>query len=171
MDERDWTDRALTAGETLVLGDCTIGLDPPRAATLVSGNVAAALDMLTSDVPILGLAEQSAGPAFALRIARDQVLLITNKPLSAGEGWYGPGFALSRADDRFQAFQINGPGARDILAQGTSAPINVGSPSAAILFGGVFALLSGTKTGYLLWIERGWTAYLTSFLRMARPLD
>lgn len=143
MVERDWTTRTPEPGATLEAEGITIRCHRQDAATLVSGDLAAAIKELAPSAQMLGLLELLPGAPFALRIARDRALLCTRDPL-ASEGWYN-GFAASAADDLYLEFVVTGQRAPEVVASSMSE--QPGSRSAATLFAGYGALVARLPHG------------------------
>jgi hypothetical protein len=143
-------------------GAAGLVVDRPRLAaravagigqTLVSGDLAAGLAALAPGAPLLGLYALVSEGAYALRIARDRALLVTQAPLGADEGWRN-GWSATASDDAYVALDVSGPDAPLALMQGTSADLEAGSPSAAILFAGQRCLLARTEAGFRLHLEQ-----------------
>jgi len=128
---------------------------PGRGSTLISGEVRAAVQALAPGAPILGLYALAPEGAHALRIARDRALLATPSPLGATDGWRD-GWCATSVDDGWVAVDVSGPDAALALAQGTSADLTGGSPSAAVLFAGLRCLLARTAGGFRLHVEAPW---------------
>ena len=76
----------------------------------------------------------------AVRIGRDRALLVSTTPLDIAPGWRD-GFAASEASDAFGVLELAGAELRALVAEATAVDPEAGSPSAAILFAGVPALL------------------------------
>ena len=93
-----------------------------RGHTLISGDLGAAIAALAPGAPILGLYAPAPDGAHALRIARDQALLVTPAPLGAAEGWRD-GWCATTVDDGWAAIEVEGEDAPSALAQGTSADL------------------------------------------------
>lgn len=164
MDERDWTDRPLEIGARIETPDCTVTRREVGELSLISGDLRAALAVLAPQAALLGFGETPEGPDFALRIGRDQALLVTNAALPVAAGWHAGGFALSPAGQGLARLDLTGPGAADLLAHGLAAPAPWTSPSAAILFCGHRVLVSGLPDGLSLWVEQGRLTSCCSFL-------
>lgn len=145
MVERDWTTRTPDPGATLTAEGITITCLAPRGATMVSGDLGAAVAALAPGAPMLGLLDPVPNGAYALRVARDRALICTEAPLGIS-GWQGS-FAASRADDLYAVVTVTGPRTGDIAAACLSAP--AGSPSTATLFAGIGALVAGLSEGGL----------------------
>lgn len=143
MNERDWTTRTPKPGASIRADGLDIRCDAPAGATLISGDLEAALAALAPGAPILGLLAEIPSGIFALRIARDRALLCIPEPLKA-EGWQA-GYAASAADDLYLAVIITGPRAPDIASACMTA--EAGSPSAATVFAGHSALVARVTDG------------------------
>ena len=107
--------------------------------TLMSGNLAAALGALAT----VGFWEIAPGPRYAVRVARDRALLVSPPPSPSlvSTGWRAEGWAASDASDAYGVLKLAGAGLRALVAEATAADPDLRSPSAAILFAGVAALL------------------------------
>src|SRR3569833_1324441 len=108
--------------------------------TLISGDLAAAFAGLDPQPVSVGLWGMAAAPA-TVRIGRDRALLVASQPFASGWGWRQDGWAATDASDAFRVLSLSGPALRSVIAEATSADIDAGSPSAAIQFAGVPALL------------------------------
>jgi hypothetical protein len=134
-----------------------------RGSTLISGDVRAGVETLGPGAPILGLYALAPEGAHALSIARDRALLVTPSPLGATDGWRD-GWCATSVDDGWVAVDVAGPDAALVLAQGTSADLAGGSPSAAVLFAGLRCLLARTEGGFRLHLESPWLETLLTWL-------
>jgi len=120
--------------------------------TLVSGDLDAAVAALAPGAPILGLYALAPASAHALRIGRTSALLVTPAPLAASDGWR-EGWCATSVDDGWAAAEVSGADAPQALMQATSADLDSGSPSAAVLVFGLRALLARTGAGFRVHIE------------------
>ncbi|MBV8107250.1 MAG: hypothetical protein JO223_22035 [Hyphomicrobiales bacterium] len=134
-----------------------------RGSALISGDLEAAIVALAPGAPILGLYALAPEGAYALRIARDRALLVTPAPLGAADGWR-EGWCATSVDEGWAAVDVAGPHGPFALAQGTSADLAGGSPSAALLFAGLRCLLARTQTGFRLHVEAPWLEALLIWL-------
>jgi hypothetical protein len=121
--------------------------------TMVSGDLAAALNALARGAPLVGLYGLIPKGGHALRIARDRALLVTPAPLGAEDGWRD-GWCATPMDDAFAVIEVEGEGAGEALMQGTATDLESGSPSAGVLFAGQRCLLARTERGFRLHVER-----------------
>jgi heterotetrameric sarcosine oxidase gamma subunit len=162
--EMDWPAPVATPGATLDRPTFTARILPPAGATLIGGDLAAALAELAPGAPLVGLGGETGDGAHALRIARDRALLVAAAPLAAPDGWRADGWAASAADDGWMAVEIAGPGAADVIAQGTAADLALGSPSAMTLFAGRPMLLARRGDAFRLHVEAPFREYLWEWL-------
>ncbi|HEV7253647.1 MAG TPA: hypothetical protein VGN97_11210 [Mesorhizobium sp.] len=137
-----WTPPPADWAEAAIQGD---GFSARRVLglgqTLVSGDLNAASAALGASAPAIGLWQVAeALPAF-VRIARDRALFVSERPLALEDGWRAKGFALSSADDAWAVLDVKGEGLADLMADGATANLSQGSPSASTLFAGVPCLL------------------------------
>lgn len=160
MVERDWTTRAPAPGATLTADGITITCHRQDGATMVSGDLGAAIAALVPGAPLLGLFDSVPAGAYALRIARDRALICADGPQTAS-GWQGT-FAASYADDLYLEIRITGPRATEVVAACLTAP--AGSPSTATNFGGIGALVAGLPDGVSLRVQTPDTAVLWAHL-------
>ena len=110
------------------------------AQVLVSGDVGAAFGTHAPGATEVGLWGMASTDPVAARLARDRVLLVGFGPLDMPLGWNG-GWAASPAGDAWFVVDIEGPAMADVIREGTAADLEASSPSAAILFAGVQAIL------------------------------
>lgn len=149
MAERDWITRAPLPGATRAADGITISCHLQDGATMVSGDLRAAIAALAPGAPLLGLLDPAPTGAYALRIARDRALICTDSPLMVS-GWQGT-FAASYADDLYLEIRITGPRAPEVVAACLTAP--EGSPSTATYFAGIGALVAGLPDGVSLRVQ------------------
>lgn len=132
--------------------------------TMLSGDVAAAVAATAPGVAEVGLWAIVPQTRFAIRIARDQALLVTPAPLRVAEGWRD-GYAVAPCDDGYAVIEIAGEESAAVVAEAVSAELEAGSRSAATLFAGVAALLyrTGPQT-VRVHVEAPLAAYLWTWL-------
>jgi hypothetical protein len=131
--------------------------------TLISGDLDAAVAALAPGAPILGLYALAPEGAYALCIGRSSALLVTPAPIAAPDGWRD-GWCATGVDDGWAAVEVTGAAAPLALAQGTSADLAAGSPSAAVLVFGLRGLLARTRTDFRLHVEAPWLETLLAWL-------
>ena len=129
---------------------------------LVSGNLGAwgqAAGMAHEGAGAFAMAE---GPRYAVRIARDRILAVSETPFDIEPGWHREGFAASGMDAAMHIFEISGMGTAKISARATTLDPAGTSASAALLFAGVNALVyhHGDPERLRLHVDRGLAPYL-----------
>lgn len=107
---------------------------------MVSGDFAAALAAHAPGAAVVGLWGLAIADLVAAPIARDRVLVVGPAPLDIPFGWNG-GWAASSASDAWFVVDLEGPAVEEVVREGTAADLGASSPSAAILFAGVQAIL------------------------------
>ncbi len=165
MRERDWTNPAPGAGDSIEGPGVTVRCLAPGRAAVISGGLDAAIAALAPGAEMIGLLGTLPGSrAYALRIARDRALLCTPEPLGAAPGWHGD-YALSAADDLYVPMQIAGDADGTFLSSCMSA--QGGSPSALTLFAEKPCLVARVdEQAVRVWVPRPDTAEV--WTRLAR---
>jgi sarcosine oxidase gamma subunit len=163
MREMDWPHARRSEGPLIDKPRLQARALTGRGQTLISGDLEAAIAALAPGAPLIGLYASAPEGAHALRIARDRALLVTPAPLGAPEGWRD-GWCATAVDDGWVAIDVEGPDAPSALAQGTSADLAAGSPSAAVLFAGFRCLVARTEAGFRLHVEAPWLEALLTWL-------
>ena len=171
MDERNWTDEPLRIGEEIRVETVCVVHKPLGYATLVSGNLDAALKDIAPGAREAGLCAEVGDGSIALRIGRDKALLVTNDPIDHKSAWNFNGYAVSPADDCYCLLAVSGDGAEMFLAQGTACNLTNASPSPAILFAGEQALLVRNQSSFHLYVDRAHLTFITSWIRGAQLPD
>ncbi|MEO3385420.1 hypothetical protein [Mesorhizobium sp. CAU 1741] len=144
--------------------DFSAGFVTGLQQVLISGDLdkaAAAIAPSAREVGLWGLAE---GTQTWVRFARDRALLVSTASLEIAPGWRD-GYVATPCDDGYAVIDLSGPALPEVVAEATSADLEAGSPSAAILFAGVTALLyrSNPRTARL-HVESPLAAYLWRWL-------
>jgi len=136
---------------------------------LVSGNLDAwnAASGLTG--PGVGALAPAKGKAWQLRVARDRLLAVSEKPFKVEPGWHDEGFAATRMDAALHVFEVEGEGLGGIVARATTLDPAGRSPSAAMLFAGVNAVVyrRGSADRLRVHVDRGLAAYLWEWFGQA----
>lgn len=128
---------------------------------LVSGDLDAwneASGLKGPGVGALGLAK---GKAWQVRVARDRLLAVAEKPFAVEPGWHGEGFAVTRMDAALHVFEIEGEGLAGVIARAATLDPEKASPSATMLFAGVNAVVyrHGARNRLRVHVDRGLAAY------------
>lgn len=164
MREMDWPEPRPRTGPLIDEAGLQVGPGAPGGGVLISGDLDAALAVLAPGAPVLGLGAECPAPPFAVRIARDRALLVTDRPLDMLPGWNDAGFAATPADDQWSQVHVAGPDACEVIAEGTAADPDGGSPSAALRFAGLTCLLLRRDGGFLLFVEASQRWFLGDWL-------
>lgn len=112
------------------------------------------------------------GDKYMVRIARDRILAVGEKPFSISAGWHEAGFAVSALDAGMHVFEIEGSGLAGLVGRATMLdPVQI-SPSASVLFAGVNVLFYrfGNADRARLHVERGFAPYLWEWLQQSAGL-
>lgn len=132
---------------------------------LVSGDIERFLDHynLGSDVGALGIA---LGDRYAVRLARDRLLVIGISASELADGWHKGGFAVSTASSALRLFEIEGEGIIDLLRRTTAIDPDNPGPCAALPFCGVPAVVYWHAEPQILRVhlDRGFAAYVWEWL-------
>ncbi|AOF92877.1 sarcosine oxidase subunit gamma family protein [Sinorhizobium sp. RAC02] len=114
---------------------------------------------LGKDIGALGLAF---GDRYAVRVARDRLLVIGLSSVEMADGWHDEGYAVSTVSSALRLFEATGEGVRDLLARATTVDPDHPGPCAAMPFGGVMGTVYQHINAETLriHIDRGLAAYL-----------
>jgi hypothetical protein len=168
MDEREWTNATPEPGDRIEAEGVTVTCEAPGGAALVSGDLQAALAELAPGAPLLGLGADEPDAPAALQLARDRALVISAAPLELSAGWHA-GYAVSPADDLHVLVRLEGARAEEVCRSGIAAPLDGGSPCAAVLFAGRPVIATRHADAIRLRVERPDAAWLWSLLgRLSR---
>ena len=108
--------------------------------TLVSGVRPLAAPACAGLAPV-GFSGIVRGPTYAVAVARDRLLVVSESPIVAAEGWdASTATALTTMDDAWLILDLEGPGLADLVAKATSLDFADASPSASLLFAGLACL-------------------------------
>jgi hypothetical protein len=139
---------------------------------LVSGDIAAWSKVSGMAAEAVGALATATGRRYALRIARDRILSVSETPFDIAPGWHDEGFAVSTLDAGLHMFEIEGLRLASLLARATTLDPKGTTPSAAVLFAGVNALCCrhGHADRLRLHVDRGLAPYLWKWLEQASAL-
>jgi hypothetical protein len=139
---------------------------------LVSGDLAAWTTASGMKLQTVGALSTAIGARYALGIARDRILAVSEAPLAVEPGWHNEGFAISASDAGLHIFEIEGGRLAELWARATTLDANGSTPSAAILFAGinVFCCRHGHEDRLRIHVDRGLAPYLWKWLEQASTL-
>ncbi|HTN96308.1 MAG TPA: hypothetical protein VL101_04970 [Nordella sp.] len=107
---------------------------------LVSGNLEAWYELSGMESTAAGALSVAQGKSYALRIARDRILAVSESPLGSESGWHPGGFAVSSFEAGLHMFEIEGPAMPSLFARATTLDPEGTTASASLLFAGISAL-------------------------------
>lgn len=138
------------------------------AAWLVSGNADAFLAHHNLD-RILGPRQRCDATHYALRLAPDRLLFVSEDPASTTFGWSPQGHAVTDISDGLVIIDISGETAAELMAQGSAYPFTAATrvphESASMRFAGLRLAASRRARGWRLHIERPWAPALWRWLQ------
>ncbi len=139
---------------------------------LVSGDFAAWTKASGMAVEPIGALSTAYGPRYALTIARDRVLAVSETPFDVAPGWHDEGFAVSACDAGLHMFEIEGEGLAGLWARATTLDANGSTRSAAVLFAGINVLCCrhGHGNRLRIHVDRGLAPYLWKWLEQTTAL-
>ncbi|RWO55338.1 hypothetical protein [Mesorhizobium sp.] len=108
---------------------------------LVGGNLGAWSAAAESDGIGAGAFAITAGDPYCVRLARDQLLWVGHSLAATAGGWCEEGYTATDVGAGLQVFEVSGPAAPSLMQRATALDLAVSSPSAAMLFAGVTAIV------------------------------
>ena len=120
----------------------------------------------------VGAGAVASGEKYMVRIARDRILAVAERPSPIAAGWHEAGFAVSVVDAGMHVFEIEGPGLAGLVARGATLDPGQASRSASVLFAGVNVLFYrfGSPDRARLHVDRGFAPYLWEWLEQSSGL-
>ena len=151
---KKWTPASFTL-EGAFGEDLRVRMPSGLHLALVSGNIEAGLTRLDIRVGPLGATSIAPAEPYALGLARDRCLAISPRPLTAADGWYPEGFALTAMSDAYAVLEFTGRGLPGLLAEATTLDWQAPTRSAAMSFATLPAAASyhGSGHGFRLCVE------------------
>lgn len=144
----------------------------PKQILTISGDIEAFLSRRA--VLPLGPRNVADGPDYALRLAPDRVLYISETPELRDLSGSELGYAVADMTDGFIVFDVSGPGCLALLQQGTSYDLTATdtrpNESANIVFGGLRVAIVQRPGGWRLHVERPYATALWTWFRDAASL-
>jgi sarcosine oxidase gamma subunit len=133
---------------------------------LVSGNLAAFAANAGLPNESAGALQAVTGDTYALRTARDRMLVINGSPDQLSPGWHSAGYAVTDISAALHVFEIEGDGIPALLSEALVVDPDNAGPSASVMFAGQVATLyyHESRDRLRLHIERGFASYLWSWL-------
>jgi sarcosine oxidase gamma subunit len=117
--------------------DVAISVVSGLRQTLVSGVRPLAAPFCAGLAPV-GFSGIARGPTYAVALARDRLLVVSENPIEAAEGFdAATATALTHVDDAWVILDLEGPELADLIAKATSLDFTDASPSASLIFAGL----------------------------------
>ncbi|MBZ7926031.1 sarcosine oxidase subunit gamma family protein [Ensifer adhaerens] len=137
---------------------------------LVSGDIERFRERhgLAKDIGALGLAT---GERYAVRVARDRLLVVGLQASECAAGWHQDGYGVTALGSAQRVFEARGEGVRDLLARATTIDPDNAGPCAALQFCGLTCSVyfHGDTQALRVHVDRGLAAYLWEWLE-CQPL-
>jgi sarcosine oxidase gamma subunit len=134
---------------------------------LVSGDLdawARVSGVKADGVGALGTAQ---GNRYAVRLARDRLLVVSKSPFAVATGWHADGFAVTAISAGLQVFEVEGTALDALIARGTTFDPKQASASAALSFAGISAIVYRHDGKLRIHVDRGLAAYLWTWMATA----
>jgi len=156
----DWKDACI---ETASLSVKSV---PGLHQYLVSGDLDGARGELGLKNKPSGWGAAIIGGRYSVSISRDRMLFVASKNPAFTTGWHKEGYAITRADDLYSIFEIDGPHCERIFAMGTSIAWHSESNSASMMFARIPMIVYRYKSDNCLRIhvESPFAAFFWSWL-------
>jgi hypothetical protein len=138
--------------------------------TLLSGPQRFGAGRLAGIAAPIGFCGVATGPRYAVAIARDRSLIVSEGAIALAEGWDAESAtAVTRMDDAFVVLDLEGPGLADLLSKATTLELADASPSAALTFAGLpcLAYRFARPQALRLHVERPLASALAEWMRLA----
>jgi sarcosine oxidase gamma subunit len=159
--------------EMLVIGTARIRIIDVGGQFLVSGALDKAADAAGVDGDGVGALGRVSGTRFSVRLARDRLLIVSDVDAILTQGWHEEGYAVTEMTGAFTVFEISGLDAIDVVKRASTIGTAVPSPSAAVSFAGIGAVLyrHGPDNAIRVHVERGLAAYLWQWFTTSAELE
>jgi sarcosine oxidase gamma subunit len=163
-----WQSALIDRDDTRVFAVCDI-----RQILMVSGDVGAFMSR-HGVMGLLGPRDIVSAATYALRLAPDRVLYVSDTEQAIDLGWSAAGYAAAEMTDGFIVVDVSGPRSLDLMQQGTSYDLTAAdarpSESANIVFGGLSLAVVRRPEGWRLHVERPHATALWTSFRAAASL-
>ena len=155
----DWTSAEHVANDIRVRSVHRLGQH------LVSGNLDAfaTASGLGTGTGALSVVE---GDRYALRHARDRLLVINGDASYLAPGWHEAGYAVTDISAAQHVFEFEGAGIGQLLREALAVDPDNAGPSAVVMFAGQMATLyhHGSRARLRLHVERGFAGFIWNWL-------
>ena len=134
---------------------------------LVSGDLDAWARISGLEGAGVGAFGRARGDRYAARLARDRLLAVSGTPLAITAGWHTEGFAVTSVSAGLRVFEIEGTAVDAFIARGATLDPGQASPSAALSFAGINAIVYRHEDTLRIHVDRGLAAYLWTWMQQA----
>ena len=148
LDQNDITVRSLSLG----------------SQHLVSGNLAGFSAKVHLPDEGAGAFGHVSGERYALRIARDRVLVVNGPAEAMDAGWHEDGYAVTDVSAMYHVFEITGDGIEAMIGEAMFIDPNGQSASASTMFAGQGAVVYYHDGRLRVHIERGFAPFIWQWL-------
>ena len=127
---------------------------------LVSGDLSAfarAAGLANEGVGAFG---DAAGETYALRVARDRMLVVNAPDGAVAGGWHAEGYAVTDVSAAYHVFEFSGDGVTSLIEEAMFIDPAAQSPSAATMFAGQQAIVYRHGGKLRVHVERGFAPYI-----------
>ncbi|MEW9613242.1 sarcosine oxidase subunit gamma family protein [Shinella sp. S4-D37] len=128
--EPDWAEACLAGPGITILAITSL------TQRLVSGDLGRFLAQYDLGGDVGGL-KVASGERYAVRLARDRMLVVGLATDECADGWHAAGYAVTSIGSGQRVLEMRGEGVRDLLARAVTVDPDHAGPSAAMPFGGV----------------------------------
>jgi hypothetical protein len=167
---RFWTAAPAEGQAQFVARDVAVKVVGGLSQALLSGPQHFGAGRLAGFAAPVGFSGVAVGPRYAVAIARDRSLIVSEGAIGLAEGWDGESAtAVTRMDDAFVVLDLEGSGLADLISKATTLDFADASPSAALAFAGLpcLAYRFARSDVLRLHVERPLSAALAAWMRLA----
>ncbi|MBL0370619.1 hypothetical protein JJB09_01135 [Rhizobium sp. KVB221] len=131
---------------------------------LVSGNLTAFSAKAGLPDNGAGAFQEVSGDHYALRVARDRILVVGGPAEELGPGWHPDGYAATDVSASFHVFEFSGTGIEALLQEAMFVDPNIQSASASTMFAGQAAFVYYHQGKLRVHVERGFAPFIWQWL-------
>jgi hypothetical protein len=165
-----WAPAPARAQAQFLARDVTIRIVSGLSQNLLSGPRPPGGGKLSGLKAPIGFSGVALGPTYAVAIAADRSLIVSQGQPPFSEGWDATSAtAVTNMDDAFLVMDIEGPGLNDLVSKATTLDVSDASPSASLFFAGFACLAYRYERLDVLRLHIEWplAAALGEWLRLA----
>ena len=167
---RFWTPAPAAGQAQFTARDVAVKVVGGLSQALLSGPQRFCAGRLAGIAAPIGFSGVAVGPRYAVAIARDRSLIVSESAIALAEGWDGESAtAVTRMDDAYVVLDLEGPGLAGLISKATTLDLADASPSAALTFAGLPCLAYHYRRSDVLrlHVERPQACALAEWMRLA----